>query len=161
MHRRSGFVLILVKLRRRADYGLLSLLTHKGNRVRQMGRIVDQAGATQGEDVWLEAESWNDNRRELRVPTALEGSVRLFLGASESVQVVDVSNRGCRLRGVTLKVAQRVWLRIGDMETQVGIVAWCYDGEVGVRFEQRLAPEVISLLAGRASGASDIEFEDI
>ncbi len=112
-----------------------------------------------GEDVWLEAASWSDNRRELRVPTALEGSLRLFLGESEAVQVVDVSNRGCRLRGVTLKAAQRVWLRIGALETLVGTVAWCDDGEAGIRFEQRLPREVIMLLSGGAR--ADDGYEDI
>ncbi|MBY9062064.1 PilZ domain-containing protein [Sphingomonas yunnanensis] len=118
---------------------------------------MEQVGAG-GDDVWLEAASWSDNRRELRVPTALAGSLRLFLGESESVQVVDVSNRGCRLRGVALKAAQRVWLRIGELETLVGTVAWCDDGEAGIRFEQRLPRAVIVLLSG---GAPDDGYEDI
>ncbi|MBB3692423.1 PilZ domain-containing protein [Sphingomonas sp. BK580] len=112
-----------------------------------------------GDDVWLEAASWSDNRRELRLPTALEGSLRLFLGESEPVQVVDVSNRGCRLRGVALKAAQRVWLRIGGLETLVGTVAWCDDGEAGIRFEQRLPHAVIALLSGDTP--RDDGFEDI
>lgn len=123
-------------------------------------------GAPEGDDVWLEAASWSDNRRELRVPTALAGSVRLFLGASEPVQVVDVSNRGCRLRGIVLQAAQRVWLRIGTLETLVGTVAWCDDDEVGIRFEQRLSPDVIALLSGTTpqsatAAARDDGFEDI
>lgn len=78
-------------------------------------------------------------RRELpRHSTWVPGELRTGRGRPYSVEVVDLSESGCRIneRSAWLRAPSEVTIRIGALESLDATIRWVRDGQAGLEFRR-------------------------
>ncbi|GGE01740.1 hypothetical protein GCM10011515_21770 [Tsuneonella deserti] len=78
---------------------------------------------------------------------SLEGRCVVGEGAGEDIAILDLDERGCRVKGVTAAVTKsdvlQVWL--GDVGPIEGRLRWAKRGSAGIAFIKPLGPEELAL----------------
>lgn len=86
----------------------------------------------------------SEQRKAERKATGIASALRPRGMGSIPVQVVDISERGCRVEvRPTPYEGTTVWLKMPGLEAWYGRVAWVGDGCVGLEFSNPLHPAVV------------------
>lgn len=89
-------------------------------------------------------EAPSDQRKAERKPSGISSALRPRGMGSVPVQVVDISERGCRVEvRPTPYEGTSVWLKMPGLEAWYGRVAWVGEDCVGVEFTSPLHPAVV------------------
>ena len=95
-----------------------------------------------------------ERRASRRHRSATTATVRRQKQPNDTVEVLDISATGCRLRSKChLVIGSRVWLGLPGIETWAATVVWFEDGEGGLSFDRPLHPMVAERYASRTSGS--------
>jgi len=86
-----------------------------------------------------------DSRQSERLPVLLLADCRKPSGFRGTVDVMDLTNKGCRIRhrGINLERHQRVTLRMEGLEVLVCVVRWVSGDSAGIEFGRPLHPAVV------------------
>jgi hypothetical protein len=91
-----------------------------------------------------------EQRRSERRLTGIASAIRPRGMGSIPVQVVDISERGCRIEVRPAPYeGTGVWLKMPGLEAWYGRVAWVGNGYVGVEFSNPLHPAVVDRFVTR------------
>ena len=84
-------------------------------------------------------------RSEDRYPISVEGRYRTGSGVPKDVDVLDISESGCRFydRFGRLAPGMEISFRVGKVGPIVAEVRWCENSVVGVRFENPIYGPVL------------------
>lgn len=96
-----------------------------------------------------------DERRAIRIPVDWDAAVTSPAGGKNRCCVLDISNRGCRIREeATSSVGTCVNVLLPQFASVTGWVAWRADCEAGIDFAHPLQPAVLEEIL-RRNGRSD------
>ncbi len=97
-----------------------------------------------------------DERRAIRILVDWDAAVTLPTGGRTRCWVLDISNRGCRIRAETpSSVGTCVNVLLPRFGSVTGWVAWRADGEAGIDFAHPLQPSVLEEIL-RRNGRRDL-----
>ena len=99
----------------------------------------------------LRMEEEDERRDAVRRPSQALATLRQRNRPNELIHLTDISALGCgfRLRW-PLPAGTRVWLGLPGLETWPATVAWCRNGQGGLRFDRPLHPLVAERFAAEA-----------
>lgn len=99
-------------------------------------------------------------RRELpRHSTWIPGELRTGRGTPYPVEVVDLSESGCRIneRSAWLKAPSEVTIRIGALESLDATIRWVCDGQAGLEFRRPIYGPVFEHLRDLLASSAAME----
>ena len=99
----------------------------------------------------LTESDWVDHRHESRIVISIGLSVRERHCKSRSVELRDLSKRGCRVCDRLLVAGHTIWVTLDGLAAIEGIVTWSHKGEAGIRFCTPLHQAVLDHLVGAHS----------
>lgn len=98
-----------------------------------------------------------DERAEERQRVDYAGTVRELGSVARAVRLVDISRRGCRLKGDVAGAGEEVWIRIGALAPLRGRVIWRSGAECGCCFYEPLSrSQILALKSDRASARATL-----
>ena len=93
----------------------------------------------------------HDERADERERVDYAGTVRELGSVARAVRLVDITRRGCRLKGDVAGAGEEVWIRIGPLPPLRARVIWRRGAECGCRFYQPLSgSQLLTLKSDRS-----------
>jgi hypothetical protein len=87
-----------------------------------------------------------DRRRSIRLDTEVKAMI-YGGGRFAECTVLDVCERGARLKYQSEIKRRTILLKTPYMKTRIGTVRWRKDGELGIQFREKLAGDFLALLS--------------
>lgn len=94
----------------------------------------------------------HDERAEERERVDYAGTVRELGSIARAVRLIDITRRGCRLKGDVAGAGEEVWIRISALPPLRARVIWSRGTECGCRFYEALSgSQLLALRSDRSA----------